>query len=54
MNRAGALLRWSAILLLWALIAVLAIPTMTAHWLAAAGLHLIELLAATANRMRKP
>jgi hypothetical protein len=53
-SKATALLRWLGIAGLWALIALLAVPTLPAHWLAALGLSLIEALASAANRLRTP
>lgn len=51
-SRLAELMRWLGIGFLWALIVLLAVPTLPAHWLAAGGLHLIEHLAAAANRLR--
>lgn len=51
-SKAGALLRWLGVLGLWILIVLLAIPTLPAHWIAGAGLSLIEALAGAANRLR--
>lgn len=51
-SKASTLLRWLGIAGLWALILLLAIPTLPAHWLAGMGLLLIEALAGAANRLR--
>ncbi len=51
-SKAFASLRWLGIAGLWGLILLLAIPTLPAHWLAAAGLYLIEALSSAANRLR--
>lgn len=51
-NRLAGWTRYLALGCLWLLIALLAVPTMLAHWTGAGGLFLIEHLAAVANRLR--
>lgn len=51
-NKLRAWLRWPAVICIWLLIAVIAIPVLLAHWIGGVGLSGIERLASLANDLR--